>query len=381
MGSPRQPSAVRLIFEYEGDEVRLVSQQPVDVAVTGFDLTREHQPGHYVEVRGARDETLSRVRVPTEMVASAEVFPEEPGQPIVRVDLPQARGAFTVVVPAPEAADHMSVVRVPAVAPAPGEAAVRAGAPAAGEEIARFPLLGRSGGGVMTTSDGTVLSHTQIFGSAPRNRAFNVVLLAEGFTNAQQAAFDTACDNFVTALRAVPPYDELSPAINIFRVNVASTDSGADDPVATGGTGATRLCSPATSPRWTADGAPFGSTTSSTATPIGSSSCSCHTAGWSSPVRSARIGIRDQRPTSVHRSCGLPPNSAAHPSESEGGAGVVGPDVCFSDVAQGDRDAVVPGLPHYAVEGDADGGGLGGEAGPQAVPGVACDGKSGFVAE
>ena len=91
----------------------------------------------------------------------------------------------------------------------------------------------------MTTSDGTVLSHTQIFGSAPRNRAFNLVLLAEGFTNAQQAAFNTACDSFVTALRAVPPYDELSPAINIFRVNVASTDSGADDPVATGGTGAT----------------------------------------------------------------------------------------------------------------------------------------------
>jgi hypothetical protein len=145
MGSPQQPSAVRLIFEYEGDEVRLVSQQAVDVAVTGFDLTRERQPGHYVEVRGARDETLSRVRVPTELVASAEVFPEEPGQPIVRVDLPQARGAFTVVVPAAAAADHVSVVRVPAVAPPPGEAARRAEAPAAAEELARFPLLGGSG--------------------------------------------------------------------------------------------------------------------------------------------------------------------------------------------------------------------------------------------
>ena len=26
------------IFEYEGDKVRLVSQQPVDMVVTGFDL-------------------------------------------------------------------------------------------------------------------------------------------------------------------------------------------------------------------------------------------------------------------------------------------------------------------------------------------------------
>ena len=31
----------------------------------------------------------------------------------------------------------------------------------------------------------------------------------------------------------------LSPAINVFRVNVSSTDSGADDPVSGGGTGAT----------------------------------------------------------------------------------------------------------------------------------------------
>jgi hypothetical protein len=42
----------------------------------------------------------------------------------------------------------------------------------------------------MGTADGTVLGTTQIFGSAPRNRAFNVVLLAEGFTAAQQNAFN-----------------------------------------------------------------------------------------------------------------------------------------------------------------------------------------------
>jgi hypothetical protein len=89
------------------------------------------------------------------------------------------------------------------------------------------------------TSDGSILGSTQIFGSAPRNRAFNVVLLAEGFTATQQNAFDTACDAFVTAFRATPPFDELSAAINVFRVNVASTDAGADDPASAGGTGAT----------------------------------------------------------------------------------------------------------------------------------------------
>jgi IgA Peptidase M64 len=91
----------------------------------------------------------------------------------------------------------------------------------------------------MSTADGAVIGTTQIFGAAPRNRAFNVVMLADGFTNAQQNDFNNACNAFVTAFRATPPYDELSPAINVFRVNVSSTDSGADDPVAGGGTGAT----------------------------------------------------------------------------------------------------------------------------------------------
>jgi hypothetical protein len=91
----------------------------------------------------------------------------------------------------------------------------------------------------VSTADGSVLGNTQIYGSAPRNRAFNVVLLADGFTAAQQTAFNTACASFVTAFIGTPPFNELGPAINIFRVNVTSTDSGADDPAAAGGTGAT----------------------------------------------------------------------------------------------------------------------------------------------
>src|SRR6185295_10725257 len=91
----------------------------------------------------------------------------------------------------------------------------------------------------MTIADGAVIGMTQIAGSAPRNRAFNVVVLAEGFTAAQQNDFNNACTAFVNAFRATPPFDELSPAINVFRINVRSTDSGADDPVSGGGTGAT----------------------------------------------------------------------------------------------------------------------------------------------
>ncbi|MER5278360.1 M64 family metallopeptidase [Streptomyces sp. NPDC002809] len=91
----------------------------------------------------------------------------------------------------------------------------------------------------MTTSDGSVQGHTQIYGTAPRNRAFTIVLLGDGFTAAQQTAFDTACTDFVTALTTTAPYDRIGRGINTWRINVTSTDSGADDPAASGGTGAT----------------------------------------------------------------------------------------------------------------------------------------------
>ncbi|WP_077489440.1 M64 family metallopeptidase [Sinomonas mesophila] len=91
----------------------------------------------------------------------------------------------------------------------------------------------------MTTADGTVTGTTQISGSAPRNRAFNIVLLGDGFQAAQQGTFNSACTAFVTALLGTPPFNDLAPAINVFRVNVTSTDSGADDPTSAGGTGAT----------------------------------------------------------------------------------------------------------------------------------------------
>ncbi|MGH3787244.1 MAG: hypothetical protein ACRDRG_11985 [Pseudonocardiaceae bacterium] len=57
----------------------------------------------------------------------------------------------------------------------------------------------------MTTSDGTVIGSSQIFGSAPRNRALNIVLLAEGFAAAQQGAFNIAANSFVSALLTTPP--------------------------------------------------------------------------------------------------------------------------------------------------------------------------------
>jgi hypothetical protein len=108
--TPR-PAALRLIFEYEGDAVRLVSQQPVDTIVSGFDTAPEARPGNFVETRDDSGQRLARVPARGAFRESAEVFPEDHAEPITRVDV-EARGAFTVLVPAPAEAAQIAVVRV-----------------------------------------------------------------------------------------------------------------------------------------------------------------------------------------------------------------------------------------------------------------------------
>jgi len=146
MSEPGQPAAVRLIFEYEGDQVQLVAQQRVDVAVPGLDLdvSPTPRPGHYVEVRSTTNEALSRVPIREALGGSVEVFPEEPGSPITRVDVPEPRGAFTVVLPVSEAADQVAVVRVTQRQPEAQALAGGATSSVPGEpeivDIASFPL-------------------------------------------------------------------------------------------------------------------------------------------------------------------------------------------------------------------------------------------------
>ncbi|MFE9960582.1 hypothetical protein [Micromonospora sp. NPDC005299] len=139
-----QPSpgagAVRLIFEYEGDTVRLVSQEAVDVEIPRFAPT-EQQAEHFVETRDDKGNLLSRVPVRGGFVQSTEVFPEDHNEPITRVDT-EARGAFTVVVPAPREAVRVAVMRAgrppvdlsgaPGLTPTPGGSE--------DVELANFPL-------------------------------------------------------------------------------------------------------------------------------------------------------------------------------------------------------------------------------------------------
>jgi hypothetical protein len=135
--------AVRLIFEYDGDQVRLVSQQPVEVALTDADLVQTDRPGFFVDVRDSGGQTLARAAAQNAFSGSLEVFPEQPGEPFRRIDVDRPKGAFTVVVPTPAAADHVTVLQItpdqtgvqqPGGVPGPSAAQVKA------TDLASFPL-------------------------------------------------------------------------------------------------------------------------------------------------------------------------------------------------------------------------------------------------
>lgn len=91
----------------------------------------------------------------------------------------------------------------------------------------------------MGINDGTVLGVTKIVDRGDPADRFNLVILAEGYRQAELGLFAGEASKFVRALFSTSPFDQHSCAINVYRVDVASTDSGADDPAACGGTGAT----------------------------------------------------------------------------------------------------------------------------------------------
>jgi hypothetical protein len=91
----------------------------------------------------------------------------------------------------------------------------------------------------VSTADGTVVGTTQVVDNGPRSQRWNVVMMGDGYQTSQLGQFANDVQAFVNTLFATPPFDQLRRAINVFRVDVSSTDSGADDPTACGGTGAT----------------------------------------------------------------------------------------------------------------------------------------------
>jgi hypothetical protein len=90
----------------------------------------------------------------------------------------------------------------------------------------------------MGVNDGQVVGTTQIVDHGPASQKWNLVILCDGYKASELPKFHTDCAAFVNTMFATPPFDELWCGMNVFRIDVSSTDSGAKDPTACGGSGA-----------------------------------------------------------------------------------------------------------------------------------------------
>jgi hypothetical protein len=82
----------------------------------------------------------------------------------------------------------------------------------------------------MGTADGAVGATTKIVDHGPDSARWTLVILAEGFRAGEMDRFHLAAESFVTKLFETQPFRQMWCAINVHRVDVSSTDSGADEP-------------------------------------------------------------------------------------------------------------------------------------------------------
>ncbi len=91
----------------------------------------------------------------------------------------------------------------------------------------------------MGVADGSVLGLTKIFDSGLPSARWNLVIVSEGYTAGQMAQFAIDAQAVTDRLFLEAPFDqpELGCAINVYRLDVTSTDAGADKPNCSDGGG------------------------------------------------------------------------------------------------------------------------------------------------
>jgi hypothetical protein len=91
----------------------------------------------------------------------------------------------------------------------------------------------------MSSSDGYIVGTTKVVDHGPDNIRWNLVIIGDGYRESDLTKYHRDVQNFLTEFCKTPPLDELFCGINVYRVDVVSTDSGADDPGCAGGTAIT----------------------------------------------------------------------------------------------------------------------------------------------
>lgn len=92
----------------------------------------------------------------------------------------------------------------------------------------------------MTDLDGTILGIAKIVDMGPPEELFNILLISEGYREEEMPKWYEDATYYVNRLFSMHPFDKdlVKKAINVYRLDVTSIESGADDPAECGGTGA-----------------------------------------------------------------------------------------------------------------------------------------------
>jgi hypothetical protein len=92
----------------------------------------------------------------------------------------------------------------------------------------------------MSASDGSVVATTKIVDHGDDHGRWTLVFLGDGFRADDMALYHTKVDDLVLYLIGIEPFKKLWNRINIYRIDVHSTERGVDDPRRCGGTGVRR---------------------------------------------------------------------------------------------------------------------------------------------
>ncbi|MEU2857629.1 hypothetical protein ABZ672_04255 [Streptomyces mirabilis] len=107
--------AIRLIFEYSGAEVRLISKQRVDMLIPLTDMIQGHEEeqGFWVEIRDAGGTMLYSQILHDPIQRDVEVFTGDPEQSIIRIPKEHPTGVFAALIPDLEEADYLVLMGIP----------------------------------------------------------------------------------------------------------------------------------------------------------------------------------------------------------------------------------------------------------------------------
>jgi hypothetical protein len=140
--SPESNNAMRLTFSYDGDDVKLLTQQRIEMMAPPSDPMKGYgtrQKGFWAELRSGSDKTLYRTVMHNPTKNDAEVFPESPAGVISREPAPKRRGVFVVLVPDTDKGEEVILCRSEPATKGPTRG-IRALASKPAEEILRLKL-------------------------------------------------------------------------------------------------------------------------------------------------------------------------------------------------------------------------------------------------